>query len=228
MSERHAIDLLLATLLVTTFTSVGALALWVATSSRHWFARVAAAFVIFSPLLLVPAYGRFLTFGLATSLVVGGIGMYRLWRLCADTKHGEINCLHTGPQSRWQFSIKSAFAAFTCLAVLCALVVKIPLTTWAELPVIATSAFSVAILTLLAAWIVDGKGTLRERCGSAIAIAVILTGGALLAAKDSLPVPPPLDIALAPFLATIDDQFRSSLPEALRCYSSWALGRLWL
>jgi hypothetical protein len=69
-------------LLVTSFTTVGLVALWAAVSRWHWFLRCAVLLAILSPLLFVPAYEPFLVYAIQASIIVAGVqfapGMNRL------------------------------------------------------------------------------------------------------------------------------------------------------
>ncbi len=96
---------------------------------------------------------------------------------------------------RWQFSIKSALAACTCVAVLSAIIARIPLDTWIASPAFVTTATIIAIITLLAAWIVFGKGTLKQRSAAAIAVLTVLFGCMAISATNS-----DAQLPLAPFV----------------------------
>ena len=74
MRDWLTIELVLATLLVTSFTCVGLLALWAATSPQHWFVRTAIVLGVLSPLLFRPMYEPFLT--LATQRRLAGISRH--------------------------------------------------------------------------------------------------------------------------------------------------------
>jgi hypothetical protein len=212
MREWLTVELLLGTLLVTTFTGVGLLALWVATSPRHWFTRIAVPFVALSPLLLIPAYAPLLTFGLTIIIVVAGIATYRFWQCLRRAAVGEPDDLTTKLKARWQFSIRTALAMCAFLAVLCAVLARIPWSTWAQWPAITIAASGIAILTLIGDWIIDGRGTRRERVGIAIAVSSVLIAAAILAIQHSVPAPTIFDDALLSF-HTIDDLFQSSMPQ---------------
>jgi hypothetical protein len=79
MPDRLTIELVLAVLLVTSFTCVGLVALWAATSPRHWFFRAAALVAAHLPLALVPAYDPLVVFAVQSIIVVAGVLVYR-WR----------------------------------------------------------------------------------------------------------------------------------------------------
>jgi len=76
MREWVTIELVVGALLVTSFTTVGLIALWAATSRWHWFLRIAVVLALISPILLVPAYEPFLVFAIETCAIVAGV---KLW-----------------------------------------------------------------------------------------------------------------------------------------------------
>jgi hypothetical protein len=77
MHDWLTIELVLAVLLVTSFTCNGLLALWAATSTRHWFVRTATLLGALSPLLLVRAYEPFVVFVAQSSVIAFGVFAYR-------------------------------------------------------------------------------------------------------------------------------------------------------
>jgi hypothetical protein len=80
MRDWLTIELVLGTLLVTSYTCVGLLALWAAMSRWHWFLRTAVVLAVLSPLLAVPAYEPFVAFVLQAVVVVVGVQLARWWR----------------------------------------------------------------------------------------------------------------------------------------------------
>lgn len=79
MRDWLTIELVLGTVLVASFTSIGLLALWAATSPRHWFFRAAGLLAAISPLMLVPAYEPLIVFALQACFVVAGSRVWH-WR----------------------------------------------------------------------------------------------------------------------------------------------------
>jgi hypothetical protein len=77
MQHLLTIELLLGILLVTTFTSVGLLGLWAATSRWHWFVRAAVVLGILSVLLLRPMYEPFFIVFAQVATIVIGVAVYR-------------------------------------------------------------------------------------------------------------------------------------------------------
>ena len=83
MRDWLTIEVVTAALLVTSITCVGLLALWAATSPRHWFLRLLVVVSSLSPLLAIPACEPFLVFMLQTSVVVLGV---RTWKFTRKNK----------------------------------------------------------------------------------------------------------------------------------------------
>ena len=79
MTDSYAILVVVTTLLVTSFTCIGLLAMWAATSPRHWLLRCAAVLAVLSPLVLIPAYQPWGLFALQACTVAAGITIWR-WR----------------------------------------------------------------------------------------------------------------------------------------------------
>ncbi len=68
----------LAILLISALTTNGLLALWAATSRRHWFMRTALYLACLSPLLLVPAYEPFIALALQAAVISVGVMFRRM------------------------------------------------------------------------------------------------------------------------------------------------------
>lgn len=172
-----------ALIVVTTFTCVGLLALWAATSPRHWFVRTAATIAVFFTLLLIPAPSLFLIFLTMTALIAAGIAASRRWRRWRDAKFNDPTYSEMQTPRIWQFSIKSALAACTCIAVLAAVAVRIPAGTWIRAPLFVVIALVNAIVALLAAWIVYGRGVHVARVSAGFVFPIVLIGSIFLLAK---------------------------------------------
>ena len=69
----------LAILLISTLTTNGLLALWAATSPRHWFWRTTIYLACLSPLLLVPAHELFIALALQGAVISSGVMLRRMW-----------------------------------------------------------------------------------------------------------------------------------------------------
>jgi len=77
MSDLLSIELVLAGFIISATTSFGLISLWAATSTRHWFIRIAVCFATLCPLLLIPAYEPFAAFAIEGFVVTVGILAYR-------------------------------------------------------------------------------------------------------------------------------------------------------
>ena len=113
--------LVLSVLLVTSFTSVGLLALWAATSSRHWLLRCAAVLVVLSPFALISAYPAWLLFMLQTCTIVTGV---KIWRWFAARREKD-----DAPAERAEASgrfITLRFTIRTLLAMACMVAMLTP------------------------------------------------------------------------------------------------------
>lgn len=108
-------ELALATLLVSSLTSIGLLALWAATSPRHWFLRTAVFLGVVSLLLLIPAYEPWVAFVLQGAVVV------RCWRNCRFS----LDESERGAQPT-RFSLATLLQLMVILAVFAAVGSKLP------------------------------------------------------------------------------------------------------
>jgi hypothetical protein len=134
MSDWFTIDVVLSTLIVTSFTCIGLIALWGATSTRHWFIRFAVNFAAIGPLLLVPAYEPFVAFTIQSLVVALGIAVYRK-RI---------------PERR--FSLSSVLLAMLVIAIAVVVAIRLPrlnLQAWLSVVMIGGGA---GIATLIGAW----------------------------------------------------------------------------
>ncbi len=106
---------LLATILATSPACIGVLALWAATSPRHWLLRSAVVLAVLSPLLMVPAYEPWVVFALQIGVVVLGVKI-RQWQVRRRDKRGEAPDQDAGNDRRFavRFSLR-ALLAFTAL-----------------------------------------------------------------------------------------------------------------
>lgn len=92
MRDLLTVEVVVTALLTTSFTCVGLLALWAATSPRHWFVRTAVVIGVLSPLLIVPAPEPFFVLILQCGVVTLGTLVYR--RLHMLKRQGP-NSIHT-------------------------------------------------------------------------------------------------------------------------------------
>ena len=73
-------EIALAALLVSSFTCVGLLAIWAATSKRHWFVRISLLVGPLLLLLLIPAHEALAILMLQGAVIVASFGAYQLWQ----------------------------------------------------------------------------------------------------------------------------------------------------
>ncbi len=99
-------ELALAVLLVSSHTCVGLLALWAATSTRHWFVRTAVYLGVLSLLLLIPAREPFAIFMLQGFVVVLGVQLASYWKV--RTHFSSV---------RWRLSLTELLLFMTLVAV---------------------------------------------------------------------------------------------------------------
>ena len=68
---------LLSLLLICSFACIGLVALWAATSRRHWFLRTIAVGGPLCVLLLVPAYEPLVAFAVEAAMIAGVLNLAR-------------------------------------------------------------------------------------------------------------------------------------------------------
>lgn len=175
MRDWLTIELVVGTLLVSLFSSVGLLALWAATSSRHWFLRASVLLAALSPLLLVPAYEPLLILALEAATVALGV---KLWQWLAKTNR---------VQGTIHFSLKSLLLLTPIVAVVTAIgtriVVNMERQTLESWITITLNGMTSAVVVLLAAWIIVST---RRTIAWPIAAMVCLVLAATLAWFDWL------------------------------------------
>ena len=123
MSDCVPIELLLAALLVTTFTCVGLLAIWAATSPRHWFARFAVVMAVLSPTLLIPAYELYLAPLFAIGLTCSALQLNRLRLERIKSQEAPKSIVQLLPR---RISLASILLIVSALATLLAITVHVP------------------------------------------------------------------------------------------------------
>src|SRR3972149_5667370 len=153
MREWLTIELALGTLLVTSFTTVGLLALWAATSRFHWFLRLAAGTIVLTPLLVIFAYELLMIFVFQSIVVVGVLALARWkpWR-----------------KQSWNWrlfslSLGDGMLGIAVVALSLALGGRISDEAWHSTPQILLVGAPFAVTTLPAAWLVFGRPTFWRR-----------------------------------------------------------------
>ncbi len=123
-------SLVLGVLLVSSFTCVGLLALWAATSSRHWLWRWAAVLGVLSPLLLIPAYEPWIVFALQASTIVVAVQAWRRWTAWREDRVASSDD-GAPPKHRFRFSLGTLLAVTPLVAALTAIITRMA-TNWPE------------------------------------------------------------------------------------------------
>lgn len=171
MRDWLTIELVLATLLVTSFICVGLVALWAATSPRHWFVRTAVLLAVISPLLIIPAYEPFLIFVVQAVCIATGMRIYRWWqvrRQLIAARQSDVRSQNKRPTIH--YSMSGALLATALVAATVAITVRIPRDVWIGLPTYLLTGATFALAALLAAWLAHGQRRAMHR----IAIAALL------------------------------------------------------
>ncbi|HEX2475890.1 MAG TPA: hypothetical protein VHK01_14155 [Lacipirellulaceae bacterium] len=152
MPDWLMIQLVLAVLLVTSFTCVGLLALWAATSPRHWFVRAAAVVAALLPLLLVPAYEPLVVFALQSVIVAAGVSVYR-WRQRRRARHTQQpTAADQVAPTVFRFSLSSLLLAMVLLAFTSLVMARLPMLNyfaWSSALIVGAAC---GLVTLIAAW----------------------------------------------------------------------------
>lgn len=157
-------EIALATLLVSSLSSVGLLALWAATSQRHWFLRTAVFLSVISLLLLVPAIDPWYAFLVEGLVVLAGTRTY-LWWTRED-----------GAPPRTSFSIATLLQVTAVIAVVTALLAG----TYQEnegvlwKTVVPTGLYA-GFLVLIVAWLIHGRARLWNRILASLGSVVVST-----------------------------------------------------
>ncbi|NOZ40003.1 MAG: hypothetical protein GXP24_07240 [Planctomycetes bacterium] len=134
----------LAVLLVSSLTCVGLLALWAATSQRHWFARVAVFVGALALLLLVPAYEPVVAFALQGAVVAAGIHAARFF--CKKN-----------PSDYRRFSLASLLQVMVFVAITAAVVAKLPTLNFRAWQSVLLIGGCSGLATLVGYWVVYGQ-----------------------------------------------------------------------
>lgn len=164
-------EIALAVLLVSCFTSVGLLAIWAATSKRHWFLRCGLLFAVVSISLLIPAYEVFVALAIQGFVVIFGvISSYRWW-------------LQRDRQFSSRFRLASLLQAMVFVSAAAAIGTQLPSlnqTAWINVVLIGAT---MGIATLIGYWIARSR-RLRSWRHWLVASVVIVALSILLMATD--------------------------------------------
>lgn len=150
MQNLLTVELLVAVLLVTTFTSVGLLGLWAATSRWHWFLRVVVVLGVLSILLLRPMYEPFFIFLTQVGTIAPGVALCRHGRsIWQAIRGGDRRFLP-------RFSLRDLLLVTPIVAVVAAIAVTARRELdWGYWPVVPGIGVTAGFLTLLAVWLAD-------------------------------------------------------------------------
>lgn len=222
MANWLPLSLLFGVVLVTSYTSMGLLALWAATSRWHWLLRSAVVLAVLAPLLLIPAYEPWIVFALQACTVAVGV---QLWRWRAARRHvresPSENC--NTPKRRFRFSLATLLALVPMVAVLTAIGTRIV----ANLPEQNATAWTTIVLNglcsgcavLLGAWMVAGD---RKWIVRPAAFVLCLGLAAVMAAFDGLLVSAFRLRYWPPFPATVATMIRDGvMPWCLDVVLPW-------
>jgi hypothetical protein len=159
----------IAVLLVSALTTTGLLALWAATSRRHWFLRTAAFLAVLSPLLLVPAYEPFVALALQGAVVAGGVSIGR-WALSRKRRKRLEGDEVTGVGPQWRFSMATLLLAMVLCGVAAAVASQAPRLNWLAWQSVALIGVTGGLATLLGWWAATRKQWRGRLAASAIAL----------------------------------------------------------
>jgi hypothetical protein len=183
MSNWLAIELTLGVILVSSFTSIGLLALWAAVSPRHWLLRSIVMLAVLSPLLVIPAYEPWIVFALQIGVIFSGVLICRWVTTAVGRNQSERSAAQHSFKPR--FSLRTLFAITALVAVLTAIVTRI-VTNWPEQNIeswitIVLNGLGSSFAVLLGAWVFAAK---RKRIAWPGALAVCLGLGVVMARFD--------------------------------------------
>lgn len=148
----------LATLLVSSFASVGLLALWTATSRRDWFLRTSVFVGTLSLLLLIPAYEPFVAFILQGAVTAFGLSAYRRF-------------IHSAASTSTSFSLATLLRMMVIACGAAAVAAKLPTLNMLAWRSVILLGITTGLATLVSRWVVYGVSL---RLGWRCVVAVIL------------------------------------------------------
>lgn len=208
----------LGLLLATTYTVVGLLSLWAATSNRHWLLRWGVVLLALSPLLAIPACEAWIALAVEACVIVLGVRLWQ-WRV-ERRRRGNPEAASDIPATTrrfaFRFSIRSLLALTVLVAALTAIGVRVgveipalSLPPWLMLPYGLTSGCSV----LLAIWLLTAK---RKWIGWVAALLLCLGLAAAMAPYDWF------------FSAVVENSWARFVLMPAIMMGSWMLVALWL
>jgi hypothetical protein len=187
MRDWLTIDIVLGALLVTSFTCIGTVSLWAATSRRHWFLRAAALMGVLAMPLLVPAYEPLLMFTTQAGVIVAGVKLRERRQLRELRSHVLTDTVELRIPSTFRFSLATLLLVMVLLSIAAAPLARAAeyfsrITYAAPLSMLVDGA-AAGVAVLLAAWIFVSR---RKRYGWVIASAIVLLLSAAVPSVDWL------------------------------------------
>ncbi len=140
----NTMEIALAALLVSSFTSVGALAIWAAASPLSWFLRTASFLSLLSLLLMIPAYEPFVAFVLQGATVAAGVHLYRIQ-------------LHKTPNNHRRISLAGLLQAVAIVSVFTAVAARLPRLNFLAWQNVVLSGITAGLASLTSCWAVHGR-----------------------------------------------------------------------
>jgi hypothetical protein len=163
-------EIAIAVLLVSALTTTGLLALWAATSRRHWFLRTAAFLAVLSPLLWVPAYEPFVALALQGVVVAVGVGIGR-WAVSRPSavssgpngkrRKNSEGAAAAGVGPKWRFSMATLLLAMVLCGVVAAVASRAPRLNRQAWQSVALIGACGGVAALLGAWAANRRGWRR-------------------------------------------------------------------
>lgn len=199
MRELLLLEIVVVVLLATSFTCVGLLAVWAATSPQHWFVRTLMFLAALSPLLLAPAYEPVVAFAIQGAVVACGVQIRNRWRAKRQQKPHPADVKVASKSTNLRFSLSTLLLVMTLIAIATPVAIKLPvlnLQTWANVVIIGLTC---GLVTLVAAQMAASR---RKLALWPIGLLLCLAAGFALFTLDNFveavvlqsdwPPPPPL------------------------------------
>ena len=174
-------ETLVASLLVTSFTSVGLLAMWAAVSSRHWFLRTVVVMAALFPLLLVPMYEPLVAFAMQWAIVASGVALYRSVQSRRYSHSSARQHASATLKSGLRYSLSTLLLAIFIVAVATPIVIKLPQLNFIAWRSVVLVGIVTGLTTLVALWMVSSK---RKLLAWPVGLLLCLLFGLFLSVTD--------------------------------------------
>ncbi len=156
----------LAQLLFSSLVCVGLLAVWAATSPRHWFLRTGAFTAALALLLLIPAYEPLVVFALQGTVIAAGVQGACSWR-----RRKEPESRHPSPT---RYSLATLLLLTVFVAIAAAVFSRLPEQGFVAWQCTMLTGVVSGIATLLGLWMVYGQ---RMRWWQRVVLGLVLSLG---------------------------------------------------